>query len=81
VVITISSTDDSKPLKEPIRLHLPDSFPDPNPVVTIEDGVAVYYLKAISAFTFGGETDGGGTRLEYDLMDSDAPDKFKHPDN
>jgi len=32
VVITISSTDDSKPLKEPIRLHLPDSFPDPNPV-------------------------------------------------
>lgn len=78
LVLTVSSTDDKKPLKGFVTFHLHNTFSNPNPLMAVENGKAVLRLKAYGAFTVGAEADDGKTRLELDLATlPNAPAEFK----
>jgi hypothetical protein len=79
VTIKVESTNKDIPLKGLVKFHLHDSFHNPDPIISVEDGLAVLRLsKVFGAFTVGAEADNGQTILELDLAElKDAPKYFK----
>lgn len=79
VEIRVVSTDISKPLTGFVKFFLHDTFINSNPIIAVEENVAVLNLtKVYGAFTIGAEADGGDTKLELDLAElPDAPAEFK----
>jgi hypothetical protein len=77
VKIQVKSTDPHNPLSGHVKFFLHPTFGEVHPLVPVVQGVAELNLLAYGAFTIGALADDGNTRLEYDLMDSDAPEWFK----
>ncbi|HMO49816.1 MAG TPA: hypothetical protein PKE26_02040 [Kiritimatiellia bacterium] len=70
VEFKVVSTDSSRPLQEPVKVHLHPSFGDWDEYdLEVEKGIATDNIESYGAFTIGIETDDGNTRLELDLMD------------
>lgn len=70
--ITVTSTDDNKPLKGIVILYVHDSFQFKNDRIILDvddDGVAREELRAYGAFTVGAVCDEGMTFLELDLAE------------
>ena len=77
--LSVRSTDDRNPLRDPVQFYLHDTYPNPTPTVPIgPDGSATLTVVAWGAFTVGGLTDGGRTKLELDLSaHPEAPEPFR----
>jgi hypothetical protein len=68
VYIRVESIDPAEPLNGVVQFHLHPSFDNPNPVITVQQGVALLNLKkAVGHFTLGAECDNSATKLELDL--------------
>lgn len=78
VRIALTSTDPNKPLSDPVRFFLHNTFSPDKVVVVPKQGRAELSLCAWGAFTVGAIADGGQTKLELDLAKlPDAPAKFR----
>lgn len=79
ITLTVNSTDSNFPLTGLVKFHLHNTFINPDPVITVQEGKAVLNLsKVYGAFTVGAEADEGKTLLELDLAElEDAPSAFK----
>ena len=78
VRLEVRSTDPSKPLTGRVRFHLHDSYRVSKVTVKPKNGVAAIDRYAYGAFTVGAEVENEpDTFLELDLVDVDAPAKFK----
>lgn len=69
VTVKVESTDTSLlPLTGVVKFHLHPSFDNPNPMITVQGGIALLELKKVLGhFTLGAETDAGKNLLELDL--------------
>jgi len=78
VVLSVMSTDKSKPLKDgdKVTFHLHPTFNPPVFDQVAKNGVAETTLISYGAFTVGVEADNGATRLEFDLQALDDGDDF-----
>jgi SIR2-like protein/pYEATS domain-containing protein involved in immunity len=79
VIVTVRSTDPSRPLTGLVTFHLHPTF-QPTVISEMADGSGTATVELISygAFTIGAEVDGGATRLELDLAsDLSAPERFR----
>jgi primosomal protein N' len=78
IKMRVTSTDPAQPLSGKVQFYLHPTFKNnPKPVVPVIDGIAKLDLAAYGAFTIGVLADAGQTKLEYDLVNSEAPDWFK----
>jgi len=78
--LAVESTDSARPLRDPVKFFLHDSFKPNDTLVVLPDagGQAVLSLIVWGAFTVGAITDGGKTLLELDLEFLEgAPEKFR----
>jgi hypothetical protein len=68
VILRVESTDPASfPLTDIVTFHLHPTFAKPVIEVKPIDNVAEINLVAYGAFTVGAETDGGKTKLEFDI--------------
>jgi hypothetical protein len=78
VRLDVRSTDPAKPLTGRVRFHLHDSYRVSKVTVKPKNGVASIERYAYGAFTVGAEVENEpDTFLELDLVDVEAPAKFK----
>ncbi|WP_437827914.1 pYEATS domain-containing protein [Sorangium sp. So ce1153] len=67
ITVEVVSTDQSRPLRGEVVLHLHETFGDMRRALPVVDGKLAETLFAWGAFTLGVETDGGRVRLELEL--------------
>lgn len=78
IKIRVTSTDTAHPLSGNVQLYLHPTFRNNSkPIVAVVNDAAELNLAAYGAFTIGALADKGQTKLEYDLVNSDAPAWFK----
>ncbi|MDX2003100.1 MAG: pYEATS domain-containing protein [Chitinophagales bacterium] len=79
VKLTVESTDENKPLVDPVFFFLHDTMAQPIVKATVEENVATHTVRVYEAFTVGAICDNGNTLLELDLNAiPDAPPGFKY---
>ena len=66
------------PLMGEVIFHIDPTFPNPNQVVSVQNGKATLSLLCYGSFTVGAECDNRQTRLELDLAElPDVPQRFR----
>jgi hypothetical protein len=79
VELKVRSADKNDPLKGMVKFFLHNTFRNPEPVISVQNGEAILKLSMVyGAFTVGALADDGRTQLELDLAQlPNVPDDFK----